>query len=321
MKITLRQLAAFDALARHASLRRAADSLSLSPSAVSMALRDLEEILGAPLFHRDHRRLVLNENGRRLLPDVKSLLNHARRVERGVADQPLEGHLRVGASSTIGTYLAPGLCARFLGLHPGVRIDLSLKTSIEVVNEIEAMTLDVGFVETPSPHPNLDKIPWSGDSLIVFASPKHRLAGREVEPKDLSDERWCLQPIGSMARNALLRLMTQSNHAASVSIAMETHNVEAIKHAVAEGVMLGCLSDRALADELARGQLVPIAVRGAPIPRPYYIVTSRKVYQGELQQAFIAFARDWLPRDVSPPTPKAHRLFRRSVRSVQKKAR
>src|SRR5690242_4701936 len=101
MKVTLKQFAAFDAVATHGSLVKAAQSLGMSQSAVSSSLKDLQIILGRPLFvHGDGRRLVITDEGRKLRTRIRSLLTEAKEIEAD-ADAPLEGALQIGASASI----------------------------------------------------------------------------------------------------------------------------------------------------------------------------------------------------------------------------
>src|SRR5579871_3738181 len=113
MHFSLRQIKVFDAVARLGSLSRAAEEVALSQSAASMALKELEDNLGTKLFHRHGRRLLLNENGRRLRPKAHSLLLLAAEITQPHSDE-LEGMLRIAASSSVGNYVLPECSAAFL---------------------------------------------------------------------------------------------------------------------------------------------------------------------------------------------------------------
>src|SRR5438067_13369729 len=101
MRISLRQVAVFDAVARTGSVSRGALEVALSQSAASMALKELEDALGVVLFHRHGRKLSLNENGRRLQPMARSLLTQAREIERISPGEDLSGVLRIAACDCI----------------------------------------------------------------------------------------------------------------------------------------------------------------------------------------------------------------------------
>ena len=121
MRLTLRQFQIFVAVADTGSTTAAAESVALSQSATSNALNELESLLGERLFDRIGKRLVLNDVGRVLLPQVRALLDCAISIERqfgiggdGTAEVRAAMQLRVGASTTIGNYLLPGLIASYL---------------------------------------------------------------------------------------------------------------------------------------------------------------------------------------------------------------
>src|SRR6201994_2794866 len=115
MRITLRQLSIFAAVADAGSTAAAAGRLALSQSATSAALNELEAVLEARLFDRVGTRLVLNDTGRGLLPQARAVPAGAAGIERdfGAAAGEHAGlaSLRVGASTTIGNYLLPTLVA------------------------------------------------------------------------------------------------------------------------------------------------------------------------------------------------------------------
>jgi DNA-binding transcriptional LysR family regulator len=90
MKITLRQLLVFDAVATLGGVTRAADSLGMSQSAASAALADLQIALGRPLFaHARGRPLQITDEGKRLHPIVRSVLGQLGDIERGDGQAPL----------------------------------------------------------------------------------------------------------------------------------------------------------------------------------------------------------------------------------------
>src|SRR3954470_15720637 len=125
MRITLRQLSIFKAVADAGTTTAAALRLALSQSATSAALNELESVLGARLFDRIGTRLVLNDTGRGLLPQARALLDGAAGIERefglgsGQGEAGAPSLLRVGASTTIGNYLLPTVVAAWGRARPG----------------------------------------------------------------------------------------------------------------------------------------------------------------------------------------------------------
>src|SRR5262245_58938540 len=140
MHFSLRQIEVFDAVARLGSVSRAAEEIALSQSAASMALKDLEDSLGSKLFHRHGRKLVLNENGRRLQPKARSLMLMAAEI-RTPESEDLEGELHIAASTTIGNYILPACSAAFLSRFPKVRLTVATTLFSDVISRVETMSV------------------------------------------------------------------------------------------------------------------------------------------------------------------------------------
>ena len=149
IQISFRQLSVFDAVARTGSVSQAAIEISLGQSATSLSLRELEKSLGASLFERIGKKLVLNANGHRLRPQAHSLLQQGQDFYLDKGSEVLAGVIRLAASSTIGQYLLPQICSGFISRHPAVQVDLSIASTIEVIVKTEQMTVDLGLIEGP----------------------------------------------------------------------------------------------------------------------------------------------------------------------------
>ena len=114
MRFTLRQLEVFLAAAHFENLSKAADSLAMSQSAASSALKDLEQQFDIQLFDRIGKRLQINELGRLTRPKAEALLARAGEVEVLLRKHRQVGNLTVGATLTIGNYLCVGIMADYM---------------------------------------------------------------------------------------------------------------------------------------------------------------------------------------------------------------
>ena len=111
MRITLRQIAVFEAVARTGSVAGAADEIGLSPSAASMSLKDLETHLGVQLFARSGRRMMLTDRGRPMLEMARGILVQVADLESLSLPEEVRGRLRIGAAVPVGDYVLPGIWA------------------------------------------------------------------------------------------------------------------------------------------------------------------------------------------------------------------
>src|SRR5690606_13327359 len=208
MKFTLRQLEIFVAVANAGSVSRAAEQLSLSQSAASTALGELERAYDQTLFDRVGRRLVLNDTGQWLLPRALELLARAHELEGQLGTDQSIGNLRLGASLTIGNYLATLLVADFLQQHPASRVQLVVHNSASIIEQVAHYELDLGLIEGDMSHPDVLATPWLKDELVVFAAPDHPLARKKnVTLAQVMKEDWILREAGSGTRSTFERAL------------------------------------------------------------------------------------------------------------------
>jgi DNA-binding transcriptional LysR family regulator len=284
LRLNLRQLEVFVATARGGSTRAAAERVARSQSAASTGLAELEAALGAPLFDRVGRRLVLNENGRALLPRAASMLDEAAEVQHLFSGEHLTP-LRVGASLTIGECILPELVGAWKHRHPKSPVRLSIANTRDVIESVAAFDVDVGFIEGSQTHPHLVVRPWMKDELVIVASPRHPLAGRTATPRLLRDAEWALREVGSGTREAADRWLVE--HLGHASVGYELGSSEAIRRVVVAGASLGFLSRHAVAQALEEGSLVELKTRLPATTRRLAIVLHRDKRLGAGAEDFV----------------------------------
>ena len=284
LRLNLRQLEVFVATARAGSTRAAAERVARSQSAASAALAELEVALEASLFDRVGRRLVLNENGRALLPGAIALLDHAAELQGLlVAEHRLP--LRVAASLTIGEYLLPERIARWKREHPQSTVRLTIGNTSEVIQSVVDMDVDMGFIEGPQTHPQVRLERWLVDELVIVASPKHPLAGRVATIQQLADAIWILREPASGTRQAADAWLLE--HLGMLRVDFELGSSEAIKRLAAAGTGLACVSRHAVTAELEQGTLVELHTRLPRSQRRLAIAVRRDRRLGRLTEDFM----------------------------------
>lgn len=300
LRLTLRQLGIFSAVARLGTTTAAGDEIGLSQSAVSSAINELERLLAMRLFDRAGRRLLLNDNGRSLLPRALALLDGALEIERsaqaGLAQQaPL---LKIGASTTIGNYVLPELLARYLRESSGApgaarQPQVVIGNTAEVCEAVAAFDLDVGLIEGPCHVPELNVAPWLHDEMLIVASASSAIAAamqsagdRNVPMRLLREQVWLLREHGSGTREATDQALLPQ--LLSYARSIELGSSEAIKHAAAAGLGVACLSAWVVQDLLAAGRLVVVRTKMPGLTRQCHIVVHRKKYPTAALRSFVA---------------------------------
>lgn len=292
MKYTLRQLEIFVAISRTASVSRASEALSLSQSATSTALSELEKQFDLQLFDRVGKSLRINETGQQLLPRAVELLDRAKEIENLLQGHAGVGHMKIGATLTVGNYLATILAARFLQEHPDSRIALQVHNTSTIVQKIANHELDLGLIEGDCNHPDIEVQAWIADELVVFSAPNHPLAAlQKVSLTQLLNEQWILREKGSGTRETFDRAF--HNHHANLNIRLELEHTEAIKRAVESGLGIGCISRLALKDAFRRCSLVPIATPQLDLGRFFYFLWHKQKYQTTGMREFLDLCRQF----------------------------
>ncbi|MEM6711327.1 MAG: transcriptional regulator GcvA [Pseudomonadota bacterium] len=179
---TLNGLQAFEATARHMSFARAADELSLTPSAVSYQVKTLEDRLGTPLFVRLNRAIQLTEDGQALFPELREAFARMRlAVDRLSADTPENVLVVSTGPSFAAKWLSPRLFS-FMDAHPEVEIRIS--ASLKLV-DFARDSVDVGIRFGPGRYPGLEIIRLMGDELTAVVSPAFLRDHPLCKPKDI----------------------------------------------------------------------------------------------------------------------------------------
>ena len=290
MKLTLRQLEVFAAIARSENVSRAAATMAMSQSAASSALVELERQFDCPLFDRIGKSLRLNSTGRGLLPQVEDLLARAAGIEGYLAGGTL-GPLAVGATLTIGNYLATLFVAEYLQRHPASKIGLHVANTHDIVERLRRCELDIGLIEGETHDPELLLEPWLDDALVVFCAPQHALAtAAGADSALLATQNWIVRERGSGTRALFDKVIARA--IPELHIQLELEHTEAIKRAVESGLGIGCLSRLSLREAFRRGSLVEIATPQFDLKRHFYFARHRQRHVSSAMQAFLALCRE-----------------------------
>lgn len=288
MRFTLRQLEIFVATAQLQTISQAAYSLAMSQSAASSALGELERQYNCQLFDRAGKRLILNKLGTQLLPQAIAVLEHASMLDKELQGQTTLPDLSIGATMTIGNYLATLLIGEFIQQHTSCKINLHVQNSEQIEHLVAQYQLDLALIERLSTNPNIETLPWISDELVVFCAPEHPLAQqKKANLNELLEHTWILREKGSGTRQTFdhaIRHLHQPLH-----ISMELEHTEAIKRAVESGLAISCISRLALRDAFRRGSLVPIETPDLDLKRQFFFIWAKNKYQFSSMRTFINY--------------------------------
>lgn len=264
--MTLEQLRAFVAVAERAHMTRGAEALGRTQSAVSAAIRALEDQSGILLFNRVGRGIELTEAGRRFLPEARHVLERAR-IARAVLDQSSgteSGLVSIGASQTIANYWLPRRLAAFGEAYPGIRLEISIANTQVIEDSVVSGAVDIGLVEGPTTHDVLVRRVFGTDRPVLVVSAQSPMRPQTFGRADLQDLVWVVREEGSGTRHILNRLCAEmSVPFAALRIVLVLPSNEAVREAVAAGAGATIISEHVAAPLIEEGRL-----RAIPLDLP-----------------------------------------------------
>jgi DNA-binding transcriptional LysR family regulator len=286
---TVRQLQIFAAAADRLSFVRASEQLHLTQAAVSLQVKQLEEIAGVALFERRGRKVALTEAGEVLLRCAQQVLAALKDADaalsalKGLAG----GRIRVGVVSTA-KYFAPALIARFQQRYPAMRVTLSVNNREVVVRELDRDEIDVAIMGQPPARLATDAIAFADHPLVVVAPPTHPLArARRIPLAALAAETVLVREPGSGTRSSMERFFAERAFEPRIGGTMNSN--ETIKQAVMAGMGLAFLSRHTIGLELATRRIAVLDVDGLPLMRRWYVVRRAGRFVSPASTAFVEF--------------------------------
>ena len=292
----LRLFEVFCRVYRERSFSRAARELSLTQPTVSAHIKELEGVLGTPLFNRLGREIQPTEAGRFLYEHAKPLLS----LRQGLVEKMavflkrVEGVLTVGASSVPGEYLLPALMTAFHTEHPGVRARLRITDTAETIDDLRHGEIELGVVGGVQPDDDLRFEPLASDTLLLVVPATDEWKGRtQMTLRELRDLPLLVRETGSGNRTDLERALKRRKMSlADFDVAAELGSMGAIKQAVKEGHGVSFVSELAIRHERRTGDLQVVRVRELGlIRRTYHSVSSRRRMLSPVTQAFLEYLR------------------------------
>ncbi len=274
-RVTLKQLRALTAVVDSGTVSAAAQALNVTPPAVALQMRLLEETAGMPLVERTGHGLRPTDCGQELLEGARRI--EATLADCGVALEELRGMERgrvtVGVVST-GKYFAPRVIAAFVKAHPGIDLRLQIGNRQETIAGLKNFDLDLAIMGRPPEDFETEQAVIADHPHIIVGPEGHPLAGkRRLSLAELAGETFLLREEGSGSRMLLQRLFAEAG--LSPNLGMEIGSNETIKQAVMAGLGIALLSAHTVSAELADGRLVSFDVVGLPIVRQWFVVTQK----------------------------------------------
>ncbi|OLU22218.1 LysR family transcriptional regulator [Pseudomonas sp. PA15(2017)] len=279
------ELKSFHMVARLGSITQAAKKLGLSQPTVTSQIRNLEAQYGVELFYRGGRRFALSEEGARLLPMVKSLLQQEADIEFNLRNGgQLQGSLRIAATAP---YYVLELVRRFRERLPPIQVMLETGNSLQVIEALEEYRVDLAASSQLEEDSRFTRLRLGEDPLVLAVHRSHMLANhRSLPPSALAGHCLLMREVGSITRQLTEQMLRQAGVAPGVLL--EIGSRESIREAVLRNIGITVIARHEVPDH---PDLRVITLDGAPLI-PEYLYCLRERRQARLPAAFLAIARE-----------------------------
>lgn len=269
MSLNLHLLRLFATVVRTGSFSRAAATLRISQPAISKGVRDFELQVGCRLLDRTPKGVRPTREGQALARHAEAMFA----TERDAEDELLSlrnlnsGSLRIGASTTIATYIISHYLGVFHRKYPGIELHLISANTRDIADKMIAHDIEIALVEGPVGDDELLSKPWRTDVMSLIVSPEHHFARskQHIDVAALNDEILILREPGSGSREVVAQALAERN--VHPKQTLEIGSTEAIKQAVAAGLGTSIVSDVAVADQVKLDKLSVIPIKDTRIER------------------------------------------------------
>ncbi|MEQ1573583.1 MAG: LysR family transcriptional regulator [Vicinamibacterales bacterium] len=288
----LNELRVFVTVAAERSFSRAALKLHRTQPAVSQTVRRLEDSVGERLFDRATKDASLTDAGRLLRDYAERLLRLSEEAEAAVKDlrDLRRGRVLIGANEASVHVVLP-MIARFRDTHPLVHVEVRRIPARQIGAEVAQGSLDFGVLTFQPAEPRLDSVTLGTDELVMLVHPTHELAkAKEVSLAECGRQTLIAHNDPSHVRDRVLRTFEQ--HHIPVNILVSLPSLEGIKRAVGMQMGVALLPRRCAEAEIARGELVALAIPEIRLRRQVRLVFRSSGERSHAATAFLGLVEE-----------------------------
>lgn len=259
----------FATVVRAGSFSRAAEALHVSQPAISKGVADFELQIGCRLLDRVPKGVRPTREGLALMRHAEVLFAAERAAEEEMRSLRNlgEGTLRIGASTTIASYMLAEYLDPFHNAYPNIHLHIISANTREIADLTISHEIDIALIEGPIKDENLIATPWRTDVMELIVGPYHPFAtaATPIDHHALAAETLIVREPGSGSREVVTKAL--ADHGAEPRRTLEIGSTEAIKQAVAAGLGVSIVSAAAVTDQVAQGRLKIVSIRGINIKR------------------------------------------------------
>jgi len=295
----MNQLEFFRKVVEEGSFSKAAERVYRTQPAVSIAIRRLEEEIGAPLFERSQKTPALTDVGQLVYDYAKRILSLRDQALDGVAELKSlkRGRVRIGANESTSHYLLPQIILDYRKRYPQVKVEIFGHSSDHLSREVLDGKVDFALMAFDPVDSDLESFPVLKDELVLIMHPNHPLAKRAaVTVEELGKESFVAHNVKTGSRQRVLEVFAQ--HRTPLNITLELATIETIKRFVQLEIGLGFVPRMCVAEELERGSLASVPVQDLTYERTLWVTQRREMTFSHAAAAFLEVLREQAKSDL-----------------------
>ena len=286
--MTFKELNFFYHLCDKPQVTSLAKELNISQSAISLAIKSLEEKLNETLFDRIGKKLILNERGRYFKEETYEHYLALKDAQNIFQKNKLAGILKIAASKTISNYILPDIYYNFLTTHNEVSFEIDSFNSTKIINEVIEGNIDIGFIETNLSHSNIIKKHLCNDELIIVTSDDKYPKEKYI---DTIDKKWILRESGSGTKEIFIDCLGEMEK--KINIFMQLKSFTEIKKIVIDNKdTITAISKVAVEKELKQKQLFEIKLINISFKREFSLIYNKSKVPNLLFENFLKFVEN-----------------------------
>ena len=282
------ELKTFIAVVDFKNFTRAGESINLSQPSVSTHIKNLESYFNTQLINRSikQKNIVITESGYLLYKKAKEILHmiDSTKAELRSLDGHVKGHLRIGASLTIGEYLLPKFLAKFSSKYPDIEFELIIENTHNICSKIKNFTLDIGLIEGTTPSSDFNQNYFLEDKMVIACSKNSDILNGVFSIDKLQNKNWIVREEGSGTRDYINMFLTTNKIVPNNLMVLGSNY--AIKEAVKNNLGITIISNYVTEPAVENNELETIELEKS-YTRPFSYILPKNINTSHITNLFI----------------------------------
>ena len=282
------ELKTFIAVVDFKNFTRAGESINLSQPSVSTHIKNLESYFNTQLINRSikQKNIVITESGYLLYKKAKEILHmiDSTKAELRSLDGHVKGHLRIGASLTIGEYLLPKFLSKFSTKYPGIEFELIIENTHHICSKIKNFTLDIGLIEGTTPSSDFNQNYFLEDKMVIACSKNSDILNGVFSIDKLQNKNWIVREEGSGTRDYINMFLTTNKIVPNNLMVLGSNY--AIKEAVKNNLGITIISNYVTEPAVENNELETIELEKS-YTRPFSYILPKNINTSHITNLFI----------------------------------